>query len=69
VLLPNKEEPVDPKAGVVNPVVVVLPKVCPNGPAVAPLLKPPPPVQQFTLRTTIYTGHLRILSLFISAVL
>jgi len=59
VPLPNKEEPADPKAGAVNPVVAVLPKVCPNGLAVAPLLKPPPPVQQFTLCTTIYIGHFR----------
>lgn len=46
VLLPNSDELVAPKAGAVNPVVVVFPKVCPNGLAVAPLLKPPPPEQQ-----------------------
>jgi hypothetical protein len=40
VLLPNRVEPVDPKAGVVNPVVVFFPKVCPNGLVVAPPLKP-----------------------------
>jgi hypothetical protein len=42
VLLPNRDEPVDPKAGVVNPV-VFFPKVCPNGLVVAPPLKLPPP--------------------------
>jgi hypothetical protein len=39
VLLPNRDVPVDPKAGVVNPV-VFFPKVCPNGLAVVPPLKP-----------------------------
>jgi hypothetical protein len=43
VLLPNRDEPVDPKAGVVNPVVVFFPKDCPNGLVVAPPLKLPPP--------------------------
>jgi hypothetical protein len=43
VLLPNRDEPVDPKAGVVNPVVAFFPNVCPNGLVVAPPLKPPPP--------------------------
>jgi hypothetical protein len=53
VLLPNSAEVADPKAGVGNPVVVFFPKVCPNGLAAAPVLKPPPPKQTKTFQNTV----------------